>query len=98
MTVTTSTTSASRQIHINVPLLTRVEGEGALDLTIIDNQISDLKFRIFEPPRFFEKFVEGRDYHEVPDLVARICGLCPVAPSTPLKRFSRWKSLRGFAP
>jgi coenzyme F420-reducing hydrogenase alpha subunit len=75
----TQVTQASRQIHINVPLLTRVEGEGALDLTIMDNQISELKFRIFEPPRFFEKFVEGRDYQEVPDLVARICGLCPVA-------------------
>lgn len=68
-----------RELIINVPVLTRVEGEGALDLTINEEQIIDLKLRIFEPPRFFEKFAEGRYYHEMPDLVARICGICPVA-------------------
>ena len=35
--------------------------------------------RIFEPPRFFEAFLRGRGYAETPDLVARICGICPVA-------------------
>ncbi len=68
-----------REINLNVPVLARVEGEGALDLRIRDGEISDLKLRIFEPPRFFEKFLEGRDYNEVPDIVARICGICPVA-------------------
>lgn len=64
---------------IRVPLLTRVEGEGALDLEIHGDDITSLRLRIFEPPRFFEKFLEGRHYTEVPDLVARICGICPVA-------------------
>jgi coenzyme F420-reducing hydrogenase alpha subunit len=68
-----------RDIHIKVPVLARVEGAGALDLCIRDGHIDDLKLRIFEPPRLFEKFLEGRDYHEVPDMVARICGICPVA-------------------
>ena len=66
-------------IKINVPVLARVEGEGALDLTIEDQQITDLKLRIYEPPRYFEKFLEGRNYYDVPDAVARICGICPVA-------------------
>lgn len=66
-------------ININVPVLARVEGEGALELSIENNQISDLKLRIFEPPRYFEKFLEGRYYYDVPDTVARICGICPVA-------------------
>jgi len=66
-------------IKINVPVLARVEGEGALDLTIENNQITDLKLRIYEPPRYFEKFLEGRNYYDVPDTVARICGICPVA-------------------
>ena len=35
--------------------------------------------KIFEPPRFFEAFLRGRDYKEVPDITARICGICPVA-------------------
>ena len=69
----------SREVSVTVPLLARVEGEGALDLSIRDGEIDKLRLRIFEPPRFFEKFLEGRDYHEVPDMVARICGICPVA-------------------
>lgn len=66
-------------IKINVPILTRVEGEGALELTIENQQISHLNLRIYEPPRYFEKFLEGRNYYDVPDTVARICGICPVA-------------------
>ena len=71
--------SEDRRIHIEVPVLARVEGEGALDLRIEDGRIEHLQLRIFEPPRFFEKFLEGRAWHEVPDVVARICGICPVA-------------------
>ena len=68
-----------KSVAIHVPVLARVEGEGALDLRIDDGAISELRLRIFEPPRFFEKFLEGRHYSEVPDFVARICGICPVA-------------------
>lgn len=68
-----------RSVAIHVPVLARVEGEGALDLRIEDGDIRELRLRIFEPPRFFEKFLEGRHYAEIPDLVARICGICPVA-------------------
>ncbi|MFZ5573875.1 MAG: Ni/Fe hydrogenase subunit alpha [Pseudomonadota bacterium] len=68
-----------RSVAIHVPVLARVEGEGALDLAIEDGDITELRLRIFEPPRFFEKFLEGRHYTEIPDLVARICGICPVA-------------------
>lgn len=68
-----------RTVSIQVPVLTRVEGEGALDLRIDDGEIRELRLRIFEPPRFFEKFLEGRHYAEIPDMVARICGICPVA-------------------
>ncbi len=68
-----------RSVVIHVPVLARVEGEGALDLRIEDGDIAELRLRIFEPPRFFEKFLEGRHYTEIPDMVARICGICPVA-------------------
>jgi len=68
-----------RDIAINVPVLARVEGEGALSLIIREGHIEELKLRIFEPPRFFEKFLEDRAYHEILDIVARICGICPVA-------------------
>lgn len=70
---------ADREIKIHVPVLARVEGEGALDLEVRDGRIESLQLRIYEPPRLFEKFLEGRSYTEVPDAVARICGICPVA-------------------
>ena len=68
-----------KEIRIEVPVLARVEGEGALELEIKDGQIDQLHLRIYEPPRFFEKFLEGRSYTDVLDTVARICGICPVA-------------------
>ena len=68
-----------RDVSIRVPVLARVEGEGALELDVRDGAIDALKLRIYEPPRLFEKFLEGRGYDEVVDAVARICGICPVA-------------------
>ncbi len=64
---------------IKVDYLARVEGEGALYVKIKDDRVTDVKLRIFEPPRFFEAFLRGRSYREVPDIVARICGICPIA-------------------
>ncbi|MCT2398339.1 Ni/Fe hydrogenase subunit alpha [Novosphingobium mangrovi (ex Huang et al. 2023)] len=64
---------------IKVDYLARVEGEGALDLHIEDGAVKAANLRIFEPPRFFEAFLRGRGYMELPDIVARICGICPVA-------------------
>ena len=61
-----------RQIPIQVPVLARVEGEGTLELHVRNGAIEDLRLRIFEPPRMFEKLLEGRDYTEIPDMVARI--------------------------
>jgi sulfhydrogenase subunit alpha len=64
---------------LKVDYLARVEGEGAMYVRIKDNQVKDVQFRIFEPPRFFEAFLRGRKYTEPPDITARICGICPVA-------------------
>ena len=64
---------------IKVDYLARVEGEGALNLAISDGRVTSAELRIFEPPRFFEAFLRGRSYVELPDIVARICGICPVA-------------------
>jgi coenzyme F420-reducing hydrogenase alpha subunit len=62
-----------------IDLLARVEGEGALRVTMERGEIVELRLQIFEPPRFFEAFLRDRDAAEVPDLVARICGICPIA-------------------
>ncbi len=39
----------------------------------------DVKLKIYEPPRFFEAFLRGRHFSEVADIMARICGICPIA-------------------
>jgi len=64
---------------LKVDLLARVEGEGALQVKVKGDTVTDVKFRIFEPPRLFEAFLRGRAYGEAPDITARICGICPVA-------------------
>ncbi|OGN98875.1 MAG: dehydrogenase [Chloroflexi bacterium RBG_13_50_21] len=64
---------------IHIPALARVEGEGALTIRIKDGAINEILLNIYEPPRFFEGFLHGRYFQDVPDITARICGICPVA-------------------
>jgi len=64
---------------IKVDTLARVEGEGALYIKMSGERVSDVKLRIYEPPRLFEAFLRGRHYSEAPDITARICGICPIA-------------------
>lgn len=65
--------------RIQVDYLARVEGEARLVLKVKGGRVTVAEFAIFEPPRFFEAFLRGRDFREAPDLTARICGICPVA-------------------
>jgi coenzyme F420-reducing hydrogenase alpha subunit len=65
--------------RLGVQALTRVEGEGGLDVTVHDGQVTGVRLRIYEPPRFFEALLRGRAHTEPPDITARICGICPVA-------------------
>lgn len=64
---------------IKVGYLARVEGEGALHIRVKDGKVTEVQLQIFEPPRFFEALLRGRLYSEVPDITARICGICPIA-------------------
>ena len=67
---------------ISIDYLARVEGETAIKISIKGKEPQELKLNIFEPPRFFEGFLVGRKHDEVPDIVARICGICPVSHMT----------------
>ena len=62
-----------------VKALSRVEGEGRLYVKVTGDQVQQVELNIYEPPRFFEAFLRGREIREVPDITARICGICPVA-------------------
>lgn len=64
---------------IHVETLARVEGEGGLHVKVQGGRVTEVKLNIYEPPRFFEAFLRGRSYRETPDIVARICGICPIA-------------------
>ncbi|MCA9652709.1 MAG: nickel-dependent hydrogenase large subunit [Myxococcales bacterium] len=62
-----------------VEMLARVEGEGRFTLRTEGERVVEARLEIFEAPRFFEAFLRGRRIEEVPDIVARICGICPIA-------------------
>ena len=71
--------SSNKSKTIKVDYLARVEGEGSLHVRVREGRVVDVKFKIFEPPRFFEALLRGRNYSEAPDITARICGICPIA-------------------
>ncbi len=64
---------------VKVDMLARVEGEGGLLIRMKGDRVQEVKLNIFEPPRLFEGFLRGRHFSEVPDITARICGICPIA-------------------
>jgi coenzyme F420-reducing hydrogenase alpha subunit len=70
---------AEKTRTIKTDYLARVEGEGGMLIRLKGSEIEEVKLNIFEPPRFFEAFLRGRDFTEAPDITARICGICPVA-------------------
>jgi len=59
--------------------LSRVEGHGKVTLLVDeDRHVRQARLHIVEF-RGFERFIQGRPYWEVPTLVQRLCGICPVS-------------------
>jgi len=59
--------------------VSRVEGHGKVTLLLDENnRVHQARFHIVEF-RGFEKFIQGRPYWEVPVMVQRLCGICPVS-------------------
>ncbi len=73
-------TNMSRKIDIGY--LAMVEGEGGIKVELSGDRVKEVLLDVWEPPRFFEGFLVGRKYDEAPDLVSRICGICPVSHMT----------------
>lgn len=71
--------SEKKERVIKFDYLARVEGEGSFHVKMEGSKVKESLLKIFEPPRFFEGFLQGRSFREVPDITARICGICPVA-------------------
>ena len=59
--------------------VTRVEGHAKISIYVDDTgEVSSAQFHVTEF-RGFEKLCEGRPFHEMPGLMSRICGICPVS-------------------
>lgn len=74
------TASHSEKLNrIVIEPLSRVEGHGKVTLLLNEaNRVQQARLHIVEF-RGFEKLIEGRPYWEVPVLVQRLCGICPVS-------------------
>lgn len=59
--------------------VTRLEGHGKITLQLDEAGIvQDATFHVTQL-RGFEKFCEGRPFYEMPNITARVCGICPVS-------------------
>jgi NAD-reducing hydrogenase large subunit len=69
--------TTSRTILIDP--VTRIEGHSKITLHLDEQgRVEDARFHVTQF-RGFEKFCEGRPFYEMPSLMARICGICPVS-------------------
>jgi len=63
-------------VTIKLGELTRIEGCGEAEIVVEGDEVKKAMFKIVEGPRFFELLTVGRHYYDVPDIEARICGIC----------------------
>ncbi|HBG27578.1 MAG: NADP oxidoreductase [Planctomycetes bacterium GWF2_41_51] len=69
----------SQTKRVVIEPVTRVEGHGKVSLLLDENnKVKQARFHVVEF-RGFERFIQGRPYWEVPVLVQRLCGICPVS-------------------
>jgi NAD-reducing hydrogenase large subunit len=72
-------THSSNPRRIVIDPITRVEGHGKVTIRLDEaGRIDQTRFHIVEF-RGFERFVLGRLYWEVPVIIQRLCGICPVS-------------------
>ena len=65
--------------RIVIEPVTRVEGHGKVSILLDEeNKVKQARFHIVEF-RGFERFIQGRPFWEVPVVVQRLCGICPVS-------------------
>jgi NAD-reducing hydrogenase large subunit len=64
---------------ITIDPVTRLEGHGKITIQLNgQGEVEEAHFHVTQV-RGFEKFAEGRPFYEMPSLMARICGICPVS-------------------
>lgn len=79
MAAKTRTKSKAEATTITIDPVTRIEGHAKITIQVnADGEVQDAHFHVTQV-RGFEKFSEGRPFREMPSLMARICGICPVS-------------------
>ena len=64
---------------ITIDPVTRLEGHGKITIQLNDQgEVENAHFHVTQV-RGFERFSEGRPFYEMPSLMARICGICPIS-------------------
>src|SRR6202049_4283874 len=65
--------------RITIDPVTRIEGHSKITVQLDEaGRVEDAHFHVTQF-RGFEKFCEGRPFTEMPSLMSRICGICPVS-------------------
>ena len=65
--------------RVAIDPVSRVEGHGKVSILLdAQDRVQQVRLHIVEF-RGFEKFIQGRPYWEVPVMVQRLCGICPVS-------------------
>ncbi|MHA1198611.1 MAG: Ni/Fe hydrogenase subunit alpha [Candidatus Heimdallarchaeaceae archaeon] len=64
---------------ISVDVISRVEGDGGIQVYTKDGKVDKVLVDIFEGPRMIEALVRGKTYQENLSLVSRICAICTVS-------------------
>ncbi len=71
--------AGAKQRRVVIEPVTRVEGHGKVTILLDeDNRVTQARLHIVEF-RGFERFIQGRPFWEMPVVVQRLCGICPVS-------------------
>lgn len=75
----TATVASENLRRVAIDPVSRVEGHGKVTILLDENnRVHQVRLHIVEF-RGFERFIQGRPYWEVPVMVQRLCGICPVS-------------------
>ncbi|MBZ5581936.1 MAG: Ni/Fe hydrogenase subunit alpha [Acidobacteriia bacterium] len=74
-----ATTPETATRRITIDPVTRLEGHGRIEIFL--DGAGNVEHTFFEVPelRGFEKFAQGRQAEDMPQITSRICGVCPTA-------------------
>jgi len=65
-------------MKIRIDHIAKIEGHASFTADIVQGDVRAARVKIEEGARLFEGILRGRQDEELPEIVSRICGVCPV--------------------